>query len=65
MIGILFSGGKDSTYVIYKAIEEGKKVKCLITMKSQNKESYMFHTATINITKMQAKAMKIPIMYFT
>ncbi len=64
MLGVLFSGGKDSTYVVYKAIQEGLCVKCLITMRSENTESYMFHTSAIEMTGLQSEALGIPIRYF-
>ena len=63
MIGVLFSGGKDSIMVIHSLLSSGKKVSCLITMKSENKVSWMFHTPAINITKLQAEALEIPILY--
>ncbi len=58
---ILFSGGKDSTYSAYLAKKAGYELTCLITIYSDNKESYMFHTPSINQAKKQAKAMDIPL----
>ena len=60
-LGVLFSGGKDSTIALHKAAKENK-IACLITIISKNKESYMFHTPNINITKMQSEALGIPII---
>ena len=40
---ILFSGGKDSTMALYYALKEKEDVKYLLSMKSINDESYMFH----------------------
>ena len=34
-LGILYSGGKDSNYALYKA-SLNNEVKCLITLNSQN-----------------------------
>jgi ABC transporter with metal-binding/Fe-S-binding domain ATP-binding protein len=62
--GVLFSGGKDSTYTIYAALKRNYSVNCLITMRSENKASYMFHTAAIDVTKLQAEAIGLPIMYY-
>ncbi len=59
---VLFSGGKDSTMAIYKAIESGWDVEYLISMISNNPESYMFHTSNINLTKLSAEAMGIPLI---
>lgn len=62
---VLFSGGKDSTMAIYKAIESGWDVEYLISMISENPESYMFHTSNINLTKLSAEAMCIPLIQKT
>jgi diphthine-ammonia ligase len=61
-VGVLFSGGKDSCYSIYLAKEYGYNVSCLITLESNNKESYMFHTPSISKVEFQAKAQGIPII---
>ncbi len=58
----LFSGGKDSVYATYLAKEQGNEISCLITIHSQNKESYMFHTPSIEKTNSQAKSMNLPII---
>ncbi len=58
----LFSGGKDSCYAIYKAMPH-HEISCLITIKSMNKDSYMFHTPNIDLTRLQAKAMGIPLIF--
>ncbi len=60
-LGVLFSGGKDSTYAAYLA-EKEHKLGCLITMQSVNPDSYMFHTPAIELTSLQAEAMNIPLV---
>ncbi len=60
--GVLFSGGKDSTYSMYLAKKKGYKIACLISLFSSNKESYMFHTPSISQVKSQAEAMQIPLV---
>ena len=60
-IGVLFSGGKDSTLALHKAAEK-EEVVCLITLVSQNKESFMFHTPNIDITALQAEAIGLPLI---
>jgi len=60
--GVLFSGGKDSTYSIHLAKEEGYEVACLISVFSKNSESYMFHTPSITQVKKQAEVMGIPLI---
>jgi diphthine-ammonia ligase len=60
-LGVMFSGGKDSTLTLQKAAEKAE-VKCLITLVSENKESYMFHTPNIAVTALQAEALDLPLI---
>jgi len=60
-LAVLFSGGKDSTLALLKAAEK-EEVVCLITIVSKNKESYMFHTPNIWITRLQAEAIGLPLI---
>lgn len=60
-LGVLFSGGKDSTYALIKAMEKDNVV-CLISIISKNKESYMFHTPNVDITSLQAEAIGLPLV---
>lgn len=61
---ILFSGGKDSCLALHYALKESEVV-CLISIISENKESYMFHTPNINLAEKQAEAIGIPIEIYT
>ena len=61
-LGVLFSGGKDSTYAAWLAKKEGHKLACLITLHSENPDSYMFHTPSISKTEKQAEVMGIPLL---
>ena len=58
-LGVLFSGGKDSTLTLHLAAEK-EEVVCLITILSKNKESFMFHTPNIDISALQAEALGLP-----
>jgi ABC transporter with metal-binding/Fe-S-binding domain ATP-binding protein len=60
-LGVLFSGGKDSAYALYKAMEK-EEVVCLISVVSENPASYMFHTPNIGITTLQAEAAGLPLV---
>jgi len=60
--GILFSGGKDSCYSAYLAKKQGHELACLITLISENPESYMFHTPSIEKTCKQAETMNLPLI---
>ncbi len=61
-LGCLFSSGKDSTYALWLMQKEGYPVECLITLKSLNPESYMFHTPAIELVELQAEAMGMPLI---
>lgn len=59
---VLFSGGKDSTYSAFLAKQKGFELTCLISVFSENKDSYMFHTPSISKVKKQAEVMQIPLI---
>lgn len=61
-LGVLFSGGKDSTLALHIAKKYEHEISCLISIVSENKESFMFHTPSISKTSAQAKAMGIPLI---
>jgi len=63
-LGVLFSGGKDSCYAAYLEKQRGNELSCLITIYSENQDSYMFHTPSIKKTKKQAEVMGIPLMTY-
>ncbi len=60
--GVLFSGGKDSTYAAYLAKKYENRISCLISIFSENPESYMFHTPSILKVRKQAEIMNIPLI---
>lgn len=59
---VLFSGGKDSTLALYKALENGDNVRYLLSMESKNSSSYMFHVPNIDLTDLIAEAVNIPLI---
>jgi len=58
----LFSGGKDSVYATYLVQKEGHSIECLVSVFSENKESYMFHTPSVEKVVKQAEVMGIPLV---
>ncbi|MBU3896937.1 MAG: diphthine--ammonia ligase [Nanoarchaeota archaeon] len=61
-LAALVSGGKDSIYSLFLAKKE-HEISVIVTMKSENPESYMFHVPGINLVKEQAVLMGIPIIF--
>jgi diphthine-ammonia ligase len=61
----LYSGGKDSTYSIFKVKQMGHDVSCLITMHPATDDSLLFHYPNLCLTKYLADAMQIPAIEFT
>ena len=59
-IAALFSGGKDSTYSIYKAKQMGHDVRCLITVFPKSANSHLLHFPNIELTKLQSETLNIP-----
>jgi diphthine-ammonia ligase len=63
-LAVLYSGGKDSTYSIYRAKEMGHSVECLITMHPAADDSALFHYPNSWVTQYQARTMQIPVLGF-
>ncbi len=61
-VGVLYSGGKDSTFAAYTAKQQGHQLACLITMMPDSPESYLFHYPNIRWTELAAQTMNVPIM---
>ncbi|UCD20912.1 MAG: diphthine--ammonia ligase [archaeon] len=59
-LGVLFSGGKDSTYsgFLYK-----KELVCLISILSENPDSYMFQQVSKDKIEKIAKKIGLPIIF--
>lgn len=61
-IAALFSTGKDSIYAIHLMKKQGYDVRCLIAIKPKNKDSFMYHSPTIELARLQAKALGIRLL---
>lgn len=55
----LISGGKDSIYATYLAMQKGHEIKYLVTIFPERQDSWMFHHPCIELTKLQAEALGI------
>jgi len=52
----LLSGGKDSVYAARLTQLDGHELAYLVSLRSRNPDSYMFHTVNIDLARLQAKA---------
>ncbi len=59
-LAALISGGKDSLLALHKAAEENE-IACLISVFSENVDSFMFHTANVNLVDAIALSMQKPL----
>jgi diphthine-ammonia ligase len=59
-LAALYSGGKDSTFAIYQAKQEGDDVVCLVTIFPLSDESQFLHYPNLTMTRLQAESMKLP-----
>lgn len=57
----LTSGGKDSNAALHRMRERNNTVKCLLTMVSENQDSYMFDTELEGVEE-QSRELGIPLM---
>jgi len=62
-LAALFSGGKDSTYSVYKVHNKEHIVECLITVFPLSDESLLLHYPNIEVTKLQSDSMEIPQIF--
>ncbi len=61
-VAVLYSGGKDSTFALYYALQQGWDVAALIAVKPKDTEAYLYHYATVEWTLLSSEAMGIPIV---
>jgi diphthine-ammonia ligase len=61
-LAALYSGGKDSTHSIYLALQRGLGVSTLVVARPKRADSHMFHTPNLDVTRLAAEAMGLPIL---
>ncbi len=61
-VGVLYSGGKDSTLALHEA-SKNHKIACLITISPKRDDSYMFHYPNVEFVKLQADSMRLPLIF--
>ncbi len=57
----LFSGGKDSSFALYEALERGHPVERLVTVHPQG-DSYMYHVPVTDLTALAAESIGVPLV---
>ncbi|WP_435179949.1 diphthine--ammonia ligase [Halorussus sp. AFM4] len=57
----LFSGGKDSSWALYRALEEGLDVSRLVTVHPEG-DSYMYHVPATRLASLAAESVGIPLV---
>ncbi|HYU05702.1 MAG TPA: diphthine--ammonia ligase [Thermoplasmata archaeon] len=61
-VAALFSGGKDSTYATYLAMQRGWDVTHLLSIVPEDRDSMLFHVPNLHLTPLLAKAMGLPLL---
>ena len=62
-LAALFSGGKDSTFAIYKEKSRGHVIACAVTILPKSDESTFLHYPNIHMTKLQVQSMHIQHLF--
>ena len=57
----LFSGGKDSSWALYRAVEEGLNVTRLLTVHPEG-DSYMYHVPATRLARLAAESVGIDLV---
>jgi ABC transporter with metal-binding/Fe-S-binding domain ATP-binding protein len=57
----LFSGGKDSTAALHRALESGRSVERLLTV-HPGEDSYMYHVPATELASLAAESIGIPLV---
>ena len=57
----LFSGGKDSSWALYRALETGLSVERLVTVHPEG-DSYMYHVPATDLASLAAESIGIPLV---
>ena len=57
----LFSGGKDSSWALYRAQQEGLDVGRLLTVHPEG-DSYMYHTPATHLASLAAESIGLPLL---
>ena len=56
-LAAMYSGGKDSTFATYLAEQMGHEIVCLLTVRPEDRASWIFHTPNLSVVPVMAEAM--------
>ncbi|MGQ0797997.1 MAG: diphthine--ammonia ligase [Methanobacteriota archaeon] len=62
-LAALFSGGKDSTYATWVAMQRGWEVTHLLSVLPADPESMLFHVPNLRLTRLHAEALGVPLVH--
>ena len=61
-LAAMYSGGKDSTFAMYIARQMGHEIACLVTVRPEDKASWIFHTPNLSVVPKMAEAMGMELV---
>jgi len=61
-VAVSWSGGKDCCLALYRMLQENRNVACLVSMVSENDARNHAHGIRLEILKLQAEALGIPLV---
>src|SRR5437899_11044444 len=61
-VAALLSGGKDSTYAAYAAVQRGWELTHLLSILPEDRDSMLFHVPNLHMTALLAEAMRRPLI---
>jgi predicted ATP pyrophosphatase (TIGR00289 family) len=61
-VAVLCSGGKDSAFALWLAVDQGHKIDKLVAMIPKREDSWMFHRPNIHLIDLFAECAGLPLM---
>jgi ABC transporter with metal-binding/Fe-S-binding domain ATP-binding protein len=61
-LAAMYSGGKDSTFAMYLAEQMGHEIVCLVTVRPEDRASWIFHTPNLSAVPAMAEAMGMELV---
>ncbi len=61
-VGVLFTGGKDSSFTLYWMLLQGFRIECLISIVPEYEDSMLYHKPIEDILHLQAESAGVPLI---